>query len=62
MKKYLIPTIKDAKVFEYNAPLCVGVSDTEHPTDPILAPMHPHAEEEAPITGPDFWKSDNEEF
>lgn len=61
MKKYIIPTIKAAKVFECNTPLCVGVSDTEHPTDPILTPMRPE-DEIAPKSGLNFWDpQENEE-
>ncbi len=56
MKKYIIPTIECLPA-QFETPLCVGVSDTEYPTDPILAPKYPE-EEEQTLKTKDFWKVD----
>ena len=59
MKKYIIPTI-DSLQAQFETPLCVGVSDTEHPTDPILAPRHEDEFEMAQPKDINFWATDPE--
>ncbi len=56
MKKYIIPTI-DCLQSQFETPLCVGVSDTEHPEDPILAPRHEDEFELAQPKNINFWST-----
>ena len=60
MKKYLIPTITILSSYELKEPFCVGVSDTDHPTDPILAPKHPGDEDEDLVGGTNIWNLNND--
>lgn len=60
MKKYLIPTITTLSSYELKEPFCVVVSDSTHPSDPILAPENPEDEDEDLIGGKNIWNLNND--
>lgn len=56
MKKYINPISVVLRNVDFEEPLCVIISDTEHPTDPILAPHHPEEEEVEAPASLNFWE------
>ena len=56
MKKYINPSSVVLRNIDFEEPLCVGVSDTDHPTDPILAPKNSIEEEVEAPASLNFWE------